>query len=355
MPHTIARTRLTPDYSCARVINGGWQLSTGHALEAALDFSDAALAFETLLDRGFDTFDGADIYTGVEDFYGRIVRARRAAGLTLPQIHTKFVPDLKDLARVDYAYVERIITRSLSRLGLERLDMVQYHWWDYDVPGMVDVAGHLVRLQEKGLIRCISTTNFNTENLEKLVKAGIPVVTNQCQYSLLDRRPQKAMADFCARTGVKLICYGTVAGGFLSEKWLGQPRPEIDHLENRSLVKYLLVIDDTLGWEGYQELLGRLAVMKAETGLSIAALATLYVLGLPHVAASIVGTRSSRHIADTMSLIGRELPQALRRELDAFVGGFPQIEGDCFDAERELGGKHRNIMRMNLMDSTTGK
>ncbi|WP_443743250.1 aldo/keto reductase [Sutterella sp.] len=120
-----------------------------------------------------------------------------------------------------------------------------------------------------------------------------------------------------------------MAGGFLSEKWLGRPHPEIDHLENHSLVKYLLVIDDTLGSEGYQELLGRLAAMKAGTGLSIAALATLYVLGLPHVAAAIVGTRSSRHIADTMSLIGREL--------DAFVGGFAQIEGNCFDAERELG------------------
>ena len=130
-----------------------------------------------------------------------------------------------------------------------------------------------------------------------------------------------------------------MAGGFLSEKWLGRPHPEIDHLENHSLVKYLLVIDDTLSSEGYQELLGRLAAMKAGTGLSIAALATLYVLGLTHVAAAIVGTRSSRHIADTMSLIGRELPPKLRRELDAFVGGFAQIEGDCFDAERELGGQ----------------
>ena len=105
MTATIARYPLLPDYSCARVINGGWQLATGHALEKALDYSDAEKAFETLLDHGFDTFDCADIYTGVEEFYGRIIRSRRAAGLSLPKIHTKFVPDLKDLAHIDRAYV----------------------------------------------------------------------------------------------------------------------------------------------------------------------------------------------------------------------------------------------------------
>ena len=181
-----------PDgYTIPRVINGGWQLSTGHALGRPLDMKDAHDAFARLLDLGLDTFDGADIYTGVEDFYGTIVRERRRAGLSLPRIHTKFVPDLKDLAHVDYAYVERILTRSLARLGLETLDLVQFHWWDYDVPGMVECAGHLVRAQEKGIVRRIGTTNFNRVQLERLLDAGIPVVSNQCQYSALDRRPER--------------------------------------------------------------------------------------------------------------------------------------------------------------------
>lgn len=149
MTPSIARTQLTADYSIPKIINGGWQLATGHALAHALDMKDAHNAFAELLDRGFDTFDCADIYTGVEAFYGQIIAERRRAGLSLPQIHTKFVPDLKDLAHVDRAYVERVIERSLSRLGVERLDMVQFHWWDYDVPGMIDTAGELMRLQER--------------------------------------------------------------------------------------------------------------------------------------------------------------------------------------------------------------
>lgn len=196
------RIHITEDYDVPRVINGGWQLSAGHALERPLDLADASRAFNRLIDMGFDTFDCADIYTGVEDFFGGIIRERRKAGLRLPQIHTKFVPDLNDLANVTPAYIENIITRSLRRLGVERLDAVQFHWWDYSVPGMVDVAGELVRLQEKGLIRLISTTNFNAVELRKLIDAGIPVATNQCQYSVLDRRPAMRLERLCRETGV---------------------------------------------------------------------------------------------------------------------------------------------------------
>ena len=66
MTPSIARTQLTADYSIPKIINGGWQLATGHALAHALDMKDAHNAFAELLDRGFDTFDCADIYTGVE-------------------------------------------------------------------------------------------------------------------------------------------------------------------------------------------------------------------------------------------------------------------------------------------------
>ena len=73
------RIHITEDYDVPRVINGGWQLSAGHALERPLDLADASRAFNRLIDMGFDTFDCADIYTGVEDFFGGIIRERRKA------------------------------------------------------------------------------------------------------------------------------------------------------------------------------------------------------------------------------------------------------------------------------------
>lgn len=344
-----SRYALTPEYDISRLINGGWQLSAGHALRGPLDMADAARAFNAMADAGFDTFDGADIYTGVEEFYGSIIAERRARGKTAPKIHTKFVPDYDALARVDYAYVERIIVRSLKRLGVERLDLVQYHWWNYEAPGMVDVAGYLERLREKGLIHNIATTNFNAVQLAKLLDAGIPVVSNQCQYSLLDRRPEKRLVRLCRERGVKLIGYGSLAGGFLAETWMGRAKP--DHPGNRSLVKYLLVMEDSLRWEGYQRLLALLKDIGDERGLSVAHVATLYVLHKPEVAAVVVGARNSRHVADNRQLLDRDLaPEDIAR-LDAFLAGYPSVDGDCFDLERLDGSKHREIMRMNLVES----
>src|SRR5262249_49081463 len=153
------------------------------------------------------------------------------------KVHTKFVPDLDMLGRLTRGHVQRAIDRSLQRLGLERLDLVQYHWWDYDIPGGEETALWLVGLQRAGKIDLIGRTELDTAHVEALVGAGVPLKALQLQSSVLDRRAEKGMVRACARLGVPLICYGTLAGGFISEHWLGQPEPA-GTLENRSLTKY---------------------------------------------------------------------------------------------------------------------
>ncbi len=342
-------TKLTDDYSISRVINGGWQLSSGHALGDNTDLDDAHHAFTKLIDEGFTTFDCADIYTGVEEFIGRLVQERKhSTGKDDLQVHTKFVPDIDALAHIDQEYVERIITRSLKRLNKEQLDLVQFHWWDYAIPGYIETAGHLVALQKKGLIANIGTTNFDSAHLQELLDAGIPVVSNQIQYSLLDHRPEQQMTALCKQNNIKLICYGSLAGGFLAEKWLGQP--QVRQFENRSLVKYALVIEDTLGWAGYQVLLTMLKEIADSKNCSIANIASAYVLQKNAVAAVIVGTRSSRHIDSNKQIFTSELsPEEISR-LDQFINRFPGLSGEPFALEREKGNKHREIMKMNLAD-----
>ena len=75
--------------------------------------------------------------------------------------------------------------------------------------------------------------------------------------ALLDPRPEKSLTALCREHGVRLLCYGTLAGGFLSERWLGARKPHAP--ENRSLVKYLLIIEEIGGWALFQELLAALA------------------------------------------------------------------------------------------------
>lgn len=140
-------------YTFNRVINGCWQLSAEHCLQGHLDYDDAIRAFHELVEQGFTTFDCADIYTGAEEVLGRFVMELKESGHYQEediQIHTKFVPDKDVLPVINMKYTEGIVDRSLKRMHREALDLVQFHWWDFDVPGMMETAFDLVRLQEKG-------------------------------------------------------------------------------------------------------------------------------------------------------------------------------------------------------------
>ena len=121
--------------------------------------------------------------------------------------------------------VERAVDRSLTRMGVEALDLLQFHWWEYGDDRYLEALGHLDDMRREGKIRHLGLTNFDTEHLGRILDAGIPVVSNQVQYSLVDRRPAARMAAVCEARGVGLLTYGTVCGGLLSERYSGQPEP----------------------------------------------------------------------------------------------------------------------------------
>ena len=215
MTDNPARTvALAPEYEVPRIIVGAWQLSHGHNVEGP-NKPDVLEAFARMVDAGLTAFDCADIYTGVEELLGDFLRARGAGAPEHPpiRIHTKFVPDRDALPKITKRYTERIIDRSLRRLGVERLDLVQFGWWDYDMPRYVETATWLQDLIHSGKIAHVGVTNFDSIRLREIVDAGVEVVSHQVQYSLLDNRPSGDMADCCREHGIHLLCYGTLAGG----------------------------------------------------------------------------------------------------------------------------------------------
>ncbi|GHI00644.1 aldo/keto reductase [Neobacillus kokaensis] len=342
------RFELAKDYTISRVINGCWQLSEGHSLQSELDMQDVMKAFHMLVERGFTTFDCADIYTGTEEFLGEFLTELKAGSTLSPhdiQIHTKYVPDINLLSEVDYNYTEKIIDRSLKRQKREVLDLVQFHWWNYDVPGYVETAGDLLKLKEKGKIRNIAVTNFDTKHLSELVEAGIPIVSCQNQYSVFDRRPEKELIDYCKSKGIFLLCYGTLSGGLLAEKWIGQPSIQP---ETRSHVKYSQVIEDTLGSNGYQELLLMLQRIAKKYSVKASQIATKYILSQQGVGASIIGVRNSRHVESNAQIFTFELDQSDIKEIKQFLDHYPILDGEPFELERTVGSKYRDIMKMNL-------
>jgi aryl-alcohol dehydrogenase-like predicted oxidoreductase len=341
----IERVEIAPGYSISRIIHGGWQFSRGHRLGASPP-DDPVEVLMASAEMGITTFDCADIYTGVEDLYGSFLARWRSTSSVHIQIHTKFVPDYDDLSDVDKRYVERVIDRSLKRLGVERLDLVQFYWWRDDVPGLEETGLWLAELRDAGKIRHLATTNLDTARLERLESAGVRLVANQVQYSALDRRPEHGLAEYARPRGMQLLCYGTLAGGLLTDRWLG--RAWGDAPDTRSLTKYRLIVDEFGGWEAYQSLLGTLRTIAVSHGSDIASVAVRFVLDQQAVGALIIGATRLGQMAGTAGAfdiaLGEADHAAIRTHLDAANGP----DGDVFDLERDRSGPHGSIMRYDL-------
>ena len=344
----MQRIELSLGYEISRVIRGGWQLSGSHSATVSDDPGGDMIAFA---DAGITTFDCADIYTGVEDLIGqfrtRYCDQRGQQALDRIKVHTKFVPDLDMLPHVNKSYVETVIDTSLRRLRMERLDLVQFHWWNYAVPRWLETAHWLEDLRRAGKIDKIGGTNFDTRRMVEMIESGVPIASMQVQYSLLDRRPRKAMVAAALQHGVALFCYGTVAGGFLSERWLGVPEPK-GQMENRSLTKYRLIIEEFGGWDLFQALLKTLREIARHHNSDIATVASAAALEWPSVAAVIVGARNRSHLAANLAIADVALTAEDRERIDSALGASRDLDGDVFALERDTAGRHGSIMKYNL-------
>lgn len=339
------RTELRPGYSISRVLKGHWQLADGHLIKGSVDRTQAIEDMRLFVEAGITTFDMADIYTGTEEMVGEF----RARHPELPiQVHTKYVPDMNKLEILTFEDTQAIIERSLKRLGMERLDLVQFHWWDYAVPHYVDTALHLKRLQAAGKIRHIGVTNFDESHIQEILDAGVEIVSAQVQYSVMDRRPEKGFSDFCKENDIHMLCYGSLAGGFLSDRYLGQPEPS--DIENRSLTKYRLIIDEIGGWDVYQGLLTTLDSIARKNNITLSEVAIAYILSRSQVAGAIVGAHNANHLARLKKLESSHLVDRDRETLDVLLQNTPNVRGALYELER-YDPVHKGIMKVNLNET----
>jgi aryl-alcohol dehydrogenase-like predicted oxidoreductase len=296
---------LTPDLTICRILSGLWQVAGGHG---PIVPSRALAAMQKYHYAGFTSWDLADNYGPAEDFIGAFRRKlamgdRRPTKLAnqnqLPiQALTKWIP--APGRKISHIVIAERIKLSLRRMETDCLDLLQFHWWDYGDAQYLDALKYLADLQAQGKIRHLALTNFDTVHLQKVLDAGIPIVTNQVQFSLVDQRPLTDMVSLCQARGIHLFAYGTICGGFLSANYLGQPEPGRLALNTASLRKYKAIIDAWGGWELFQSLLVTLAAIAAKHQVSIANVAVRYVLDQPMVAGAIVGARLgiSEHISE---------------------------------------------------------
>jgi aryl-alcohol dehydrogenase-like predicted oxidoreductase len=299
--------RSDPPLNSVRILNGMWQVSGAHGV------IDPKAAIETMIahhEAGLTTWDLADHYGPAEDLIGafrhRLAGAGEAAALDVIQAFTKWVPRPGPMTR---SVAEAAIARSLRRMDVETLDLLQFHWWDYDDERYLEALDQLALLREDGQIRQLGLTNFDTAHLDLITSHGIPIVSNQVQYSLIDRRPEIQMAQFCHAHNIQLLCYGTLCGGLMSERFLGRPEPGWSALDTASLQKYKQMIDAWGGWALFQELLATLNGIADKHHATVATVAVRAILDQPTVAGAIVGVRLglSDHLEDNLRVFGLQL------------------------------------------------
>lgn len=319
------------------IIRGCWQLAAGH--------SQMNADIKPILDAikcGFTTFDCADIYLGVEELLGK---ASLAATQQKLRIHTKFVPDLYRLQEIDRKYVESIIDRSLKRLHVECLDLVQFHWWDWNINNYLSTMEFLSELKSKGKIADIGLTNVNKKYLEE-ISEHFEITSLQVQVSLFDRRVEQGVAQLCRQKNIKIFAYGSLLGGFVSEKWLDKEEPDSEQLVNRSLIKYKLLIDSACGWQEFQRRLSILSKLATKYRCEMANIAIAALLQSGKTDAVIIGLSSQNFATQNRSLA--ELPLLEAQDLQEITVWPCNLHGDIYDEERDKHGAHAKIMKYNL-------
>jgi aryl-alcohol dehydrogenase-like predicted oxidoreductase/enamine deaminase RidA (YjgF/YER057c/UK114 family) len=328
----IERITLAPGLTITRALTGLWQIADMERDGRALDPVVAARAMQPYVEAGLTTFDMADHYGSAEIVAGTF---RNAGGYDAAQVQclTKWVPEPGPVRAAD---VRAAVDRACTRLGATKVDLMQFHAWTFADPRWLDALWLLEEEREAGRIGAIGVTNFDTAHLRVAIASGIRLVSNQVSGSLVDTRFTRKLAPYASQHGVGILCYGTVLGGFLSERWLGAPEPQWDALETWSQMKYGRFIRSAGGWETFQGVLRAAQAVATKHGVSIALVASRWVLDQPGVAGVIVGARlgQSQHVTDTARLFSFSLDDDDRARLAAAQAALDPIPGDCGDEYR---------------------
>lgn len=203
------------------VATGVQRLMPAKTAYGGANAADEQAAFDASVAAGVNFFDTAAMYSGggSERRLGELAQGKAVI------VATKFPP--RPLSRTEE--MPAALDASLGRLGRETVDLYQHHF----PARRVDIArlmGLMADAVEAGRVRAVGVSNYSAAQMriahEALARRGIPLASNQVQYSLLHRNPEvDGVLDACHELGVTLIAYQPLASGALTGKYLDGPRP----------------------------------------------------------------------------------------------------------------------------------
>jgi aryl-alcohol dehydrogenase-like predicted oxidoreductase len=191
------------------------------AYGSAHGFDEEKRALEASVAAGVTLFDTAEMYSGgaSERRLGELARGKDVL------LATKFPPGL--FSKTDD--MPKALEASLARLGRSRVDLYQHHFPSnrVSIPKLMELMADAV---EMGKVKAIGVSNYSAEQMRiaraALAHRGIPLASNQVEYSLLHRQPEvNGVLDTCRELGVTLIAYQPLASGALTGKYKAGDRP----------------------------------------------------------------------------------------------------------------------------------
>lgn len=328
----INTIKLTENLEIPQIITGLWQIADMERNGTSLDPVVVAKHMTPYLNAGLTAFDMADHYGSSEIIAGYFKNNFDFDKKV--KLFTKWVPQP---GKINKDLVRKAVETALERMQQGSIDLMQFHAWNYADPSWLDGLIYLNELREEGLIHHLGVTNFDAPHLRIACASGIPIITNQICHSVIDRRATTQMKEVCRAYGVKLLAFGTLAGGFLSEKWIGKPEPAQEELKTWSQMKYKRFIDAAGGWVLFQNLLSSLNRVAQKHNASLANIATRLILENKDVAAVIVGARLSEsdHITDNIHMLNISLTDEDIQDIKVAQDLLCPIPGNCGDEYRK--------------------
>ena len=320
MEHTVGYRHLgSSGLKITEITYGNW-LTHGSQVEAGT----AIECVHTALDLGITSFDTADVYanTAAEEVLGRALAGRRRESLEVfTKVYWPIGPKGPNDVGLSRKHIMEGINGSLTRLGMDYVDLYQAHRYDHETP-LEETMQAFADVVRAGKALYIGVSEWTAEQIrtgqELATQMGFRLVSNQPQYSALWRVIEDKVVPTSQELGLGQIVWSPMAQGVLSGKYLpGQEPPAgsraTDDKGGRQMISRWMR-DDVL------TAVQALRPIAQDLGLTMPQLAIAWVLRNPAVSSAIVGASRPEQLADTVRASGVHLDDDVMAAIDIALG-----------------------------------
>ena len=320
MEHTVGYRHLgSSGLKITEITYGNW-LTHGSQVEAGT----AIECVHTALDLGITSFDTADVYanTAAEEVLGRALAGRRRESLEVfTKVYWPIGPKGPNDVGLSRKHIMEGINGSLTRLGMDYVDLYQAHRYDHETP-LEETMQAFADVVRAGKALYIGVSEWTAEQIragqELATQMGFRLVSNQPQYSALWRVIEDRVVPTSQDLGLGQIVWSPMAQGVLSGKYLpGQEPPAgsraTDDKGGRQMISRWMR-DDVL------TAVQALRPIAQDLGLTMPQLAIAWVLRNPAVSSAIVGASRPEQLVDTVKASGVNLDDDVMAAIDIALG-----------------------------------